>query len=207
MSEEETPTVGNDVAKTPGAYTGRVKWFNNRAGYGFITITSEDDKGDDLFVHHSAINVGSEQYKYLVEGEYIVFDKICSENSEHKFQAGNVTGVAGGQLMCETRNASRGTRTPSEGVRERGVGGGDQRVVRGKGSGGRGGNRGMQQQRVYARGGGPREGEEWFLVKRRAGGGRMEGGRMEGGRGRGQGQVTMGVRRDNRYPEEFAQDE
>ena len=197
MSEEETPTFSNDDKKTPGAYTGRVKGFNNRAGYGFITITSDDGKGDDLFVHHSAINVGSEQYKYLVEGEYIVFDKITSENSEHKFQAGNVTGVAGGQLMCETRNAARGSRAAGAG----GGGGGEQRVVRGKGAG-RGGGRGMQQQRVYVRGGGPREGEEWFLVKRRAGGGRME-----GGRGRGQTQVAMDVRRDNRYPEEFADGE
>ena len=33
--------------------TGRVKWFNNKAGYGFITITDGDRVGTDVFVHHT----------------------------------------------------------------------------------------------------------------------------------------------------------
>ena len=45
--------------------SGRVKWFNNKAGYGFITVTSKDHNGEDVFVHHTAIQVKQEQYRYL----------------------------------------------------------------------------------------------------------------------------------------------
>ena len=51
---------------------GRVKWFNNKAGYGFITITDGTLSGTDVFVHHSSIKLQSEQqYRYLVQGEYV----------------------------------------------------------------------------------------------------------------------------------------
>ena len=36
---------------------GRVKWFNNRAGYGFITLLEGEKKGEDVFAHHSSIVV------------------------------------------------------------------------------------------------------------------------------------------------------
>jgi len=48
---------------------GRVKWFNNKAGYGFITVTDGSQSGSDIFIHHSAISVADQQYKYLVQGE------------------------------------------------------------------------------------------------------------------------------------------
>lgn len=55
---------------------GRVKWFNNKAGYGFITVTDGSRSGTDIFVHHSSVNVENQQYKYLVQGEYVEFDLI-----------------------------------------------------------------------------------------------------------------------------------
>jgi len=79
---------------------GRVKWFNNKSGYGFITRNSSND---DIFVHHSAIKVEQEQYKYLVQGEYVEFIVVETTSGPHKYQASSVVGVSGGKLMCETK--------------------------------------------------------------------------------------------------------
>ncbi len=95
---------------TEGILTGRVKWFNSKSGYGFLTVVKGGDE-EDVFVHHSAIEVKDEQYKYLVQGEYVDFRVSTTEDSEHKIQASNVTGVAGGPTMCETRMESRKERT------------------------------------------------------------------------------------------------
>lgn len=91
--------------------TGRVKWFNNKTGYGFITVTDGSSAGTDVFVHHSGIGVSSEQYKYLVEGEYVEFSMVSVPDSTHTHQASSVTGIKGGKLMCETRHDSRVSRT------------------------------------------------------------------------------------------------
>ena len=82
---------------------GRVKWFNNKAGYGFITVTDGHRSGTDIFVHHSAINVENQQYKYLVQGEYVEFHLIKTDSEKHEWQASTVSGIKGGKLMCETR--------------------------------------------------------------------------------------------------------
>jgi cold shock CspA family protein len=90
---------------------GRVKWFNNKAGYGFITVTDGTQSGADVFVHHTVIGVASQQYKYLVQGEYVEFSISATQNSTHDFQASNVCGIKGGKLMCETRNEFKVART------------------------------------------------------------------------------------------------
>ena len=109
---------------------GCVKWFNNKAGYGFITMKDEEStSGTDIFVHHSSLNCDSDQYRYLVQGEYVSFDlvNIDDENSTHKVKADNVTGPEGGKLMCETnrRNTQRG----GQNVRRFGNGPRDSRSV------------------------------------------------------------------------------
>ena len=93
--------------------TGRVKWFNNKTGFGFITALTDSEgvkEGSDVFVHHSAIKVAQEQYRYLTQGEYIEFllSKLTDAGaSKHEYQAVDVTGVKGGKLICETRWESR----------------------------------------------------------------------------------------------------
>jgi CspA family cold shock protein len=48
--------------------TGRVKWFNNAKGYGFI----EREEGGDVFVHYSAIQ--GDGYKSLTQGQMVQFE-------------------------------------------------------------------------------------------------------------------------------------
>ena len=62
-----------------------------------------ENVGSDIFVHHSNINVTTEQYKYLVQGEYVSFEVDENAKGQHKYQAMNVHGIKQGQLMCETR--------------------------------------------------------------------------------------------------------
>ena len=87
--------------------TGCVKWFNNKAGYGFITVSDESQSDIDVFVHHSAITIPEHQYKYLVQGEYVSFNLLHTETAKHATHAANVSGINNGKLMCETRNEAR----------------------------------------------------------------------------------------------------
>ena len=52
---------------------GKVKWFNSRKGYGFIS----DMDGSDVFVHYS--NISGDGYKTLVEGDPVSFDVVEGE--------------------------------------------------------------------------------------------------------------------------------
>ena len=107
----------NDDSVTPESGSTRqqgiVKWFNNRNGFGFVTTLGDDSK--DIFVHHSGVSVNREQYKYLVQGEYVEFNLSKSDNDEHEWQATNVTGIGSGPLMCETRFVSRQERNERNG--------------------------------------------------------------------------------------------
>jgi len=152
MSDTETNDVSPPTVTTSEVTSitnGRVKWFNNKAGYGFITVTSGPHVDVDVFVHHSAIQVNREQYKYLVQGEYVNFEMCAVTDNEHKWQAGNVKGSDGGKLMCETRNESREARSLHSSEISNRV------------------HSERSAPRVRTRGPGPRDGDEWMLVRRR----------------------------------------
>lgn len=53
--------------------SGKVKWFDNKKGFGFIA----QDSGQDVFVHHSSIQ--GTGFKTLNEGEPVTFDVVQSE--------------------------------------------------------------------------------------------------------------------------------
>ena len=83
---------------------GCVKWFKD--GYGFISLCAPGAEASgvtEVFVHHSALRVQEEQYRYLVPGEYVELAISATTGEKHKVQAAEVSGIQGGRLMCETR--------------------------------------------------------------------------------------------------------
>ena len=71
------------------AEKGKVKWFSNVKGYGFI---EKEGGGPDVFVHYSMIQ--SEGYKTLEEGDQVTFDILQGEKGT---QAANVVRTAKAQ--------------------------------------------------------------------------------------------------------------
>ena len=63
---------------------GKVKWFNNQKGYGFIT----PENGSDVFVHYSAVQ--GDGYKTLDEGQAVEFEIVKGNKGE---QATNVVKI------------------------------------------------------------------------------------------------------------------
>ena len=109
---QQQPTTA--AAAATSRVSGQVKWFNLKAGYGFLSVGQPLCAGDslvttaDVFVHHTNIRVGKSQFRYLVQGENVEFD-VCesSKGDQHKFEAQNVKGPDGGPLTCEVKNEER----------------------------------------------------------------------------------------------------
>ena len=102
----DLPLVVNELNdEVPvGEFVGQCKWFNDKLGYGFITIQAGKDKGKDIFVHHSGIKPLNSNYKTLKKGEYVNFNIITGDNG---LQAVDVTGINGGSLMCDVLPATK----------------------------------------------------------------------------------------------------
>ena len=82
LREHGAALTTRQVAEAAGVAEGTVKWFSNEKGYGFI----EREGGDDVFVHHSAIEMDG--YRTLTEGQRVQFDV---EQGDKGLQAKNVT--------------------------------------------------------------------------------------------------------------------
>lgn len=171
---------------------GRVKWFNNKAGYGFITVTNNEQSENDIFVHHSGLLVCSEQYKYLIQGEYVSFRLNHSPGENHEYHAKEVSGINDGKLMCETRRDFRQTRMTYKSSDESKFDENNVEVMPPRSS------RPPRIENSYdsqfnrgnnsiprARGEGPREGSEWTMVSQQTNNRVSRGPTNAGGRGRG----------------------
>ncbi|HDS1817933.1 TPA: cold shock domain-containing protein CspD [Pseudomonas putida] len=84
--------------------SGKVKWFNNAKGYGFI---NEEGKSEDLFAHYSAIQMDG--YKTLKAGQTVEFEIIQGPKGLHAIKimdaATAATAKAQSQTASETARA------------------------------------------------------------------------------------------------------
>ncbi|CEO94395.1 CSD domain-containing protein [Plasmodiophora brassicae] len=76
--------------------TGKVKFFNNTKGFGFIT---PDDGTEDLFVHQTSVH--AKGYRSLADGETVEFDVEVGDDGRTK--AMNVTGPDGSYVQGQPR--------------------------------------------------------------------------------------------------------
>lgn len=65
---------------------GKVKWFNNAKGYGFVLPESG---GGDLFVHYSSIQMDG--YKTLKAGQEVEFDTVAGPKGQHAINIRHVS--------------------------------------------------------------------------------------------------------------------
>ncbi|AMQ91095.1 MULTISPECIES: cold shock domain-containing protein [Marinobacter] len=89
---------------------GKVKWFNNAKGYGFII---EDGCSDDLFAHFSSVQMDG--YKTLKAGQAVTFEKKPSDKGVHavnivpdETQAKQPSEIGGKQSEPSSRDQSSG---------------------------------------------------------------------------------------------------
>ena len=95
MTDSEQKTTSGAY----GQHLGLVKWFNNKRGYGFVKVVSQDRNDEDIFVHQTNIHPITSEYRALYKGEYVSFN--ISDVEGQQSQAVDVTGVCGGTLSCD----------------------------------------------------------------------------------------------------------
>ena len=78
----------NEVTTMP---TGRVKWFNNAKGFGFIL---PEDESDDYFVHYSSIVMNG--YKTLKAGQLVSFEMVDGPKGTHAVDVSPLDSEDGG---------------------------------------------------------------------------------------------------------------
>lgn len=83
----------------------QVKWFSKKKGFGFV----KDSEGEDIFVHHSDIQVDG--FRYLKEGEYVTGTIDTMDDGKKKVAQIHAP-MAGGSLMCQVESSGRRSRGP-----------------------------------------------------------------------------------------------
>jgi len=78
-------------------YSGKVKWFNNAKGYGFILA---DGREEDLFAHYSAIQMGG--YRSLKAGQPVCFEIVHGPKGLHAVNISAVTADSPSNTSNET---------------------------------------------------------------------------------------------------------
>ena len=79
--------------------TGKVKFFDSKKGFGFIT---PNEGGEDVFVHQTAIH--AQGFRSLAEGEDVEFEVAVDDRKQGKKYAVNVTGPQGSFVQGAKRN-------------------------------------------------------------------------------------------------------
>ena len=177
--EEIKKDLDNLVYDENETYTGQCKWFSNKLGYGYVTAMSDTIKGTDFFVHFSDICPTKSSFKTLINGEYINF-KL--KNNDKGPQASHITGVEGGQLMCDLYHERRQNKEENKHLYPNST---TEESVNDKDT------TGFQQQKRY------RNHNNGRGRGRNGRGGRGQGGRGQGGRGRGRNTWNGGDRNIN----------
>jgi CspA family cold shock protein len=77
------------------------KFFDTTKGYGFL---QDIESGKDIFVHYSALQCRERGRRALFRGEYVAYRLTASPDG--RGAASEVTGVAGGPLMCEAASVA-----------------------------------------------------------------------------------------------------
>lgn len=97
--------------------TGKVKWFNNAKGYGFIL---PEEGGEDLFVHYSSIQM--EGYKTLKAGQLVEYETVKSPKGFHAVNIRALEGAADEETPTSTEEEAaadtEAERSPSEATQE-----------------------------------------------------------------------------------------
>lgn len=82
-----------------GNEQGRVLWFDQKKGYGFIKLItpSSDNNGSEVFFHYSSIN-SVNSFKKVYPGEYVSFTLV---EADDRNKCDNITGLYGNPLMID----------------------------------------------------------------------------------------------------------
>lgn len=107
MTEQQDNAIETETETEVERFVGCVKWFDNKKGYGIISIMELQHKNEDVFAHHTEVTTKTQQYRYLVAGEYVTCEVTRSVNKSVKFSASGIKGILGGNLMCETLREQR----------------------------------------------------------------------------------------------------